>query len=115
MIGGQVVDVRESGRRISGELLEFIYRLKTGALIESAVMTGAVLAGAADEEIRRMEEIAGKIGAGIQIQDDILDVTGTEEILGKPVHSDEKNEKDNLCIMERTGRVPAREAAPADG
>ena len=56
-------------------------------------MTGAVLAGAADEEIRRMEEIAGKIGLAFQIQDDILDVTGTEEILGKPVHSDEKNEK----------------------
>ena len=93
MIGGQVVDVRESGHRISGDLLEFIYRLKTSALIESAVMTGAVLAGAADEEIRRMEEIAGKIGLAFQIQDDILDVTGTEEILGKPVHSDEKNEK----------------------
>ena len=93
MIGGQVVDVRESGHRISGDLLEFIYRLKTSALIESAVMTGAVLAGAADEEIRRMEEIAGKIGLAFQIQDDILDVTGTEELLGKPVHSDEKNEK----------------------
>ena len=77
MIGGQVVDVRESGHRISGELLEFIYRLKTGALIEAAVMTGAVLAGAADEEIRRMEEIAGKIGLAVQIQDDILYVTGT--------------------------------------
>ena len=114
MIGGQVVDVRESGHRISGDLLEFIYRLKTSALIESAVMTGAVLAGAADEEIRRMEEIAGKIGLAFQIQDDILDVTGTEEILGKPVHSDEKNEKDDLCIMERTGRIPPG-SRPSDG
>ena len=56
-------------------------------------MIGAVLAGAKEEEIGKMEEIAGKIGLAFQIQDDILDVTSTTEILGKPVHSDEKNEK----------------------
>lgn len=93
MIGGQVVDVKESGHRISGEMLNFIYRLKTGALIESAVMIGAVLAGASEDEVAKMEQIAEKIGLAFQIQDDILDVTGTEEILGKPTHSDEKNEK----------------------
>lgn len=93
MIGGQVVDVRASGRKISGDVLNFIYRLKTGALIEASVMAGAVLAGASDEETRQMEQIAGKIGLAFQIQDDILDVTSTTEILGKPVHSDEKNEK----------------------
>lgn len=93
MIGGQVVDVKESGHVISGETLRFIYRLKTGALIEASVMIGAVLAGASEEEIRTMEEIAGKIGMAFQIQDDILDVTSTTETLGKPVHSDEKNEK----------------------
>ena len=92
-IGGQVVDVRSAGCKISGELLAFIYRLKTGALIEASVMIGAVLAGAKEEEIGKMEEIAGKIGLAFQIQDDILDVTSTTEILGKPVHSDEKNEK----------------------
>ena len=94
MIGGQVVDVRSAGCKISGELLAFIYRLKTGALIEASVMIGAVLAGAKEEEIGKMEEIAGKIGLAFQIQDDILDVTSTTEILGKPVHSDEKNEND---------------------
>ncbi|HIX63234.1 MAG TPA: polyprenyl synthetase family protein [Candidatus Mediterraneibacter colneyensis] len=93
MIGGQVVDVKASGRKISGDVLNFIYRLKTGALIEASVMAGAVLAGASDEETRQMEQIAGKIGLAFQIQDDILDVTSTTEILGKPVHSDEKNEK----------------------
>ena len=93
MLGGQVVDVRSAGCKISGELLAFIYRLKTGALIEASVMIGAVLAGAKEEEIGKMEEIAGKIGLAFQIQDDILDVTSTTEILGKPVHSDEKNEK----------------------
>ena len=88
MIGGQVVDVRSAGCKISGELLAFIYRLKTGALIEASVMIGAVLAGAKEEEIGKMEEIAGKIGLAFQIQDDILDVTSTTEILGKPVHSE---------------------------
>lgn len=93
MIGGQVVDVKESGHEISGEVLDFIYRLKTGALIEASVMTGAILAGASDSEVEKLERVAGKIGLAFQIQDDILDVTGTEEVLGKPIHSDEKNEK----------------------
>lgn len=93
MIGGQVVDVQSSGRQIPGETLDFIYRLKTGALIESAMMIGAVLAGAGEKEIESIERIAGKVGMAFQIQDDILDVTSTTEVLGKPVHSDEKNEK----------------------
>ena len=93
MIGGQVVDVKESGHKITGDMLDFIYRLKTGALIEASVMIGAVLAGASDEETLKIEEIAGKVGMAFQIQDDILDVTSTTEMLGKPVHSDEKNEK----------------------
>ena len=93
MIGGQVVDVQSSGTKVSGEKLQFIYRLKTGALIEAAMMIGAVLAGAAKERISVLESIAGDVGLAFQIQDDILDVTGTEETLGKPVHSDEKNEK----------------------
>lgn len=93
MIGGQVVDVKESGHPVSGEMLDFIYRLKTSALIESSVMVGAVLAGASEDEISGMESVAEKIGLAFQIQDDILDVTSTTEALGKPVHSDEKNEK----------------------
>ena len=93
MIGGQVVDVKESGHPVSGEMLDFIYRLKTSALIESSVMVGAVLAGASENEISGMESVAEKIGLAFQIQDDILDVTSTTEALGKPVHSDEKNEK----------------------
>lgn len=93
MIGGQVVDVKESGHQITGDVLEFIYRLKTSALIESSMMIGAVLAGAGEEETACMEQIGRKIGLAFQIQDDILDVTGTEENLGKPIHSDEKNEK----------------------
>lgn len=93
MIGGQVVDVKSSGEKISGEKLEFIYRLKTGALIEASMMIGAILAGAPKESVQAMEEIAAEVGMAFQIQDDILDVISTTEVLGKPVHSDEKNEK----------------------
>lgn len=93
MIGGQVVDVKSTGEKISGEVLNFIYELKTGALIESAMMIGAVLAGASDAQAAAVESIAGKVGMAFQIQDDILDVTSTADILGKPIHSDEKNEK----------------------
>ena len=93
MIGGQVVDVKCTGQSISGDTLDFIYRLKTGALIESSMMIGAILAGASKEEIEIVETIAQKVGLAFQIQDDILDVTSTAEVLGKPIHSDEKNEK----------------------
>lgn len=93
MIGGQVVDVESEGKEIDAETLEFIHRNKTGALMEAAMMTGAILAGANHEQITAMEQAAGKIGLAFQIRDDILDVTGTEEELGKPVGSDEKNSK----------------------
>ena len=93
MIGGQVVDVKCTGQSISGDTLDFIYRLKTGALIEGSMMIGAILAGASKEEIKSVETIAQKVGLAFQIQDDILDVTSTAEVLGKPIHSDEKNEK----------------------
>ena len=93
MIGGQVVDVESEGKDIDAATLEFIHRNKTGALMEAAMMTGAILAGADDEQIVAMEQAAGKTGLAFQIRDDILDVTGTEAELGKPVGSDEKNSK----------------------
>lgn len=93
MVGGQVVDVQSTGMEISGETLDFIYRLKTGALIEASLMVGAVLAGADEKQVDGLESIAAKIGMAFQIQDDILDVESTQEVLGKPTHSDEKNQK----------------------
>ena len=93
MIGGQVVDVESEGQPLSREKLDFIYRLKTSALIEAAMMVGAVLAGASDEEVAAMERVAGDVGLAFQIQDDILDVTSDMETLGKPIGSDEKNHK----------------------
>lgn len=100
MIGGQTVDVELTGRPVPAEKLDFIYRLKTGALLEASMMIGAVLAGAAEDEIRKVESIASNVGLAFQIQDDILDVTSTVEVLGKPIHSDEKNHKTTYVTLE---------------
>ncbi len=93
MIGGQVIDIEQYEGEPSRNRLDHVYRLKTGALIEASMMIGAILAGADQIYIDGIERIAGDIGLAFQIKDDILDVTGTTEQLGKPVHSDEKNEK----------------------
>ena len=95
MIGGQVVDVMSEKHQldIDEEKLHFIYELKTGALIEASMMIGAALAGASEEEITTVESVASMIGMAFQIQDDILDIEGDEAKLGKPIGSDERNEK----------------------
>ena len=93
MIGGQVVDVESEGQAISKEKLEFIHHLKTSALIQSSMMIGAVLAGASEEDVQKIEQVVDDVGLAFQIQDDILDVTSTLEVLGKPIHSDEENHK----------------------
>lgn len=103
MVGGQVVDVeseKSDDCPITREKLDFIYRLKTGALIESSMMIGAILAGASSDEVSRVEQIAAKLGLAFQIQDDVLDVTSTLEVLGKPVGSDEKNNKATYVTFE---------------
>lgn len=93
MLGGQSVDVLNDGKPLEKDMLDYIYKNKTSALIEAAMMSGAILAGAAEAEVKLMEKAARNIGLAFQIQDDILDVTSTEEELGKPTHSDEKNHK----------------------
>lgn len=93
MVGGQVVDVERTGQPLDKDVLEFIYTLKTGALLESALMVGAALAGADEKSLEKMEQIGRCVGMAFQIQDDILDCTSTMQELGKPIHSDEKNEK----------------------
>ena len=99
MIGGQVIDVKETGHAVTKEVLDTIYELKTAALIEASMMIGAILAGATEEEVKKVEKIAHYVGIAFQIQDDILDVTSTEEVLGKPIHSDEKNEKTTYVTL----------------
>jgi geranylgeranyl diphosphate synthase type II len=93
MIGGQVADIESEGKKVGIDVVEFIHRLKCGALIESAMLIGAVLAGASQEEQDKIEQIGADIGYAFQIQDDILDVTSSTEVIGKPVGSDNKNEK----------------------
>lgn len=103
MVGGQVVDVeseKSDDCPVTREKLDFIYRLKTSALIESSMMIGAILAGASSDEVSRVEQIAAKLGLAFQIQDDVLDVTSTLEVLGKPVGSDEKNNKATYVTFE---------------
>lgn len=96
MIGGQTADVEgESLEKelITEELLLFIHENKTAALIQNAMMIGAILAGASEAEIKKIEQIGYNIGIAFQIQDDILDITSSLEVLGKPIGSDEKNNK----------------------
>ena len=99
MLGGQVVDVENTGKPVTKEQLDFIYEKKTAALIEASFMVGAILAGATEDELDRIEKVARNVGLAFQIQDDVLDVTSTTEVLGKPVLSDEKNEKTTYVTL----------------
>ncbi|MCR5344589.1 MAG: polyprenyl synthetase family protein [Lachnospiraceae bacterium] len=108
MVGGQVVDVETEGKDNDYETLDFIYRLKTSALIESSMMIGAVLAGASKDEIKNIELIANKVGIAFQIQDDILDIEGDEATFGKPIGSDAKNGK--VTMAGKLGTDKAHEA-----
>lgn len=107
MIGGQVVDVINEGKDIDKDTLDFIFRLKTGALLEASLMIGAILAGADEKQVQSMEQIGKNIGMAFQIQDDILDVVGDSKELGKQVHSDEKNNKTTYVTL--YGMEKARE------
>lgn len=105
MLGGQSVDVENDGKPMSREMIDYIYENKTSALIEASVMTGAILGGATEEETAIVEKAAKNIGLAFQIQDDILDVTSTKEVLGKPTHSDEKNEKTTYVTLMGTAEA----------
>lgn len=109
MVGGQVIDVHPQDD--SMETLNEIYRLKTGALLEAAMTCGAVLGGAQSERVQLLEDTASALGLAFQIRDDILDVTGDESEIGKPLHSDEKNEKMTYvarCGVEKSEREVGR-------
>ncbi len=99
MIGGQIVDMfcEESINDISD--LEYLQRHKTGAIIKSSAAVGALLGGASETEIKTIEKFADNLGLAFQIQDDILDVEGNAEKLGKPVGSDENNHKKTYVSM----------------
>ncbi|MCI8306988.1 MAG: polyprenyl synthetase family protein [Lachnospiraceae bacterium] len=103
MVGGQVVDVEMNGKIPDMDMLTFIYKLKTAALLEASFMIGGIMAGMQEREVDMLCRIARNIGIAFQIRDDILDVTSTTEELGKPVKSDERNDKTTyiaLCGMD---------------
>lgn len=101
MIAGQVVDIEseDAPSEVTMDTIRFIHEKKTAAMIESSMMIGAVLAGAGDEEVKTMEEIGSSVGLAFQIQDDILDITGSDEVLGKPTGSDDKNNKTTYVTL----------------
>lgn len=99
MLGGQVVDVEASGKEIPLSYIEFIYQLKTSALLEAALLIGAILAGADKERQEKLEKAGTLIGFAFQIKDDILDISSTSEELGKPIHSDKKNQKTTYVTL----------------
>ena len=107
MIGGQTADIEAENMDsvVTEELLLFIHEHKTAALIQSAMMTGAILAGASEEDVKKIEKIGYDIGIAFQIQDDILDVTGSMELLGKPIGSDEKNHKVTYVTLKGLARA----------
>lgn len=101
MVGGQAVDVyhEKNNNPLNKEELIYIHKNKTAALIEASMMIGGILGGATSEEVRKLEEAATAIGIAFQIRDDILDVVGTFEELGKPIGSDEENGKDTYVTL----------------
>ncbi len=93
MVGGQVVDMESQGQDVTSDTLRYIHAHKTGALLTASVVAGALLAGADDHQREQLTAYGGHIGLAFQIADDILDVTGDEAKLGKPVGSDEERDK----------------------
>ncbi len=88
MIGGQVVDLKSQGSKANKEIIDYIHRNKTGALIRASVRSGCILAEAEEETLNRLTNYAEKLGLAFQIIDDWLDETGDEKSLGKRVGSD---------------------------
>lgn len=104
MIGGQVVDIESEHKKITLDELKYLHAHKTGAIIRSACTVGAVLAGADNAEIDAIDEFALNLGIAFQIRDDILDVTGDEKTLGKPIGSDVESNKNTyvtICGIEK--------------
>lgn len=99
MIGGQIVDIESEGEDIPLEKIEYIHARKTGAIIRSASVIGAILAGADESQIAAADEFAENLGIAFQIRDDILDIVGDESKLGKPVGSDAENNKNTYARL----------------
>nr|WP_319003585.1 farnesyl diphosphate synthase [Rossellomorea aquimaris] len=93
MVGGQVADIEGEMKQLTANELENIHVHKTGKLLTFSVIAGGIISGASDNELELLERFAFHIGLAFQIQDDILDIEGSEEMIGKPVGSDESKHK----------------------
>ena len=111
MVGGQAIDLQSEGQTISLDRLQLMDKLKTGALMKAACAVGAVLAGASDAQRAALETYADALGQAFQITDDILDVTSDSATLGKPVGSDEAQNKSTYVSL--LGLEQARASADA--
>ncbi len=113
MIGGQTADIEAEGQEnpVTEEQLLFIHEHKTAALIQAAMMTGGILAGASDSELAKLEKCAYNVGIAFQIQDDILDVVGDSQELGKTVGSDAENHKQTYVTLKGLKESGAQAAA----
>jgi len=99
MIGGQVVDLESEGKEIPRELLEYMHRCKTGALIKAPVLSAAVLCGADTEDMNSLVNFSENMGLAFQIKDDILDVEGNLAVMGKQTGSDAANGKSTFVTL----------------
>ncbi|MGL4848980.1 MAG: polyprenyl synthetase family protein [Clostridium sp.] len=95
MIAGQIVDIISEGKKISLEELKYMHANKTGALIKAAILAGAIVGEASAEDIKKWGKFGETLGLAFQIKDDVLDVIGNEEVLGKKIHADEEKNKTN--------------------
>jgi geranylgeranyl diphosphate synthase type II len=111
MIGGQIVDMESEGKDITLDELRYLHLNKTGAIIRSACAVGAIMADADEEQLKAVDSFAQNLGIAFQIQDDILDVTGTEEELGKPIGSDAEENKNTYVKL--VGEEKSKELADA--
>jgi len=109
MVGGQVVDIESENKVIDSNLMTYMHKNKTGALITAAARVGAIIPGAVDEDLNRLTDYAKDLGLAFQIVDDILDVTGDEKKLGKKTGSDAKKSKATFVSI--MGIDNAKEAA----
>lgn len=105
MVGGQAIDLESEGKHIPMELLKKMHMGKTGALFRAALRSGAILAGADEKQLQALTEYAEAFGLAFQITDDILDVTGDEAVIGKPVGSDERNDKSTYVTLTSLGEA----------
>ena len=115
MVGGQVVDIQSENQQPSLETMHYIHRHKTGALITASIRVGAIIGGAQSEQLEALTHYGENLGLAFQITDDILDVLGEEDKIGKPVGSDERNQKatfPSLYGIDRS-KVMAKEAVEA--